>query len=115
MNDKHERSFGEMVDIMTLLRIKLKRCQNDEDYKIISSELNVIKTNDPDLCKEDILFHELSEANHTLCDMKANIREKSQKEEFDNQYVQYADWIRVTNEKRQDLIKMINDKYKSKV
>ena len=115
MNYKDNYSFGEMVDKMTLLRIKLKRCQNDEDYKSISIELTQIKTNYPDVCKEDILFHELSEANHTLCHMKSKIREKSKKEEFDNQYVQYADWIRVTNEKRQDLIKMINDKYKSKV
>lgn len=113
MNDNTECSFGEIVDKLSLLRIKLKRCQKDEDYESITNELNRIKTNYPDVCKEDIFFHELSEANHILCDMKGKIREKSRKEEFDNQYVQYADWIRITNEKRQDLIKMINDKYKS--
>ena len=110
-----ECSFGEIVDKMTLLRIKLKRSQNEEDYESITNELNRIKTNYPDVCKEDILFHELSESNHILCDMKGKIREKSRKEEFDIQYVQYAEWIRITNEKRSDLIKMINDKYKSKV
>ncbi len=108
-----ECSFGDIVDKMTILRIKLKRCQNNDNYESISRELNQIKTNYPDVCKEDILFHELSEANHVLCDMKSKIRDKSKKEEFDNQYVQYADWIRVTNEKRQDLKKIINDKYKS--
>ena len=80
-----ECSYGEIIDKITILKIKLENVQNSEQQKNISNEYESLKKwikNDDKIFEQ--YFNDLYKVNKKLWDLEDNIREKSKKKEFDN-------------------------------
>ena len=93
-------SFGEIVDKVTILKIKKLKTKDKEMLKIIDYELQMIRKDNPLVDTKDDLFKSLSNVNIHLWELEDNIREKSKKKEFDEQYIYYAEQIHIQNDKR---------------
>ena len=113
MNCKISCSFGEIVDKVTILKIKEKNAKSKESLFNIKNELDVILDENPEVCKSDKLFSKLSEINNKLWELEDLIREKSRKKEFDVDYIRCAEEIHITNDERYNIKRKINDKYNS--
>ena len=109
-------SVGELIDKITILKIKLKKSeksQNNEIRENILKELTCLTNENPISETKDDLFVELSKINNKLWILEDNIRLKSQKKEFDNKYIEMAERIHITNDERYAIKKKINTKYSS--
>lgn len=113
MNCKISCSFGEIIDKVTILKIKKEKATRQEQLSNISKELDIIESENPLVKNNDELFIQLSNINKTLWDLEDNIRHKSRKKEFDETYIQYAEQIHIQNDKRYQIKNQINHKYKS--
>ena len=113
MNCKISCSFGEIVDKVTILKIKQSKATDPNALQNIEKELNIIQKENPEVNKKDVLFEKLSKINKKLWLLEDSIREKSKKKEFDKQYIEYAESIHITNDQRYLVKKQINEKYNS--
>lgn len=73
----------------------------------------MIEKYSPKVKSNDILFYKLYDINRILWDLEDNIRIKSLKKEFDEEYIKYAENIHKENDRRYLLKKEINEKYNS--
>ena len=112
---KIEISIGEIVDKLSILQIKqdnindiskLINIKNEYLYlhKIVFAELN-IHIDD---------YIPLLNINQKLWGIEDQIRIKEKKQEFDNEFIELARSVYITNDKRAELKKEINIKYGSK-
>lgn len=108
-------SFGELIDKITILKIKEKKATDDNQLQNIKKELLLIQK-DNILCNtNDSLFNELYNINNKLWILEDLIREKSKKKQFDLDYIKYAESIHITNDERYSIKKKINIKYNSNI
>lgn len=115
MKCKISCSFGEIVDKLTILKIKEVKAASEESLQNIQKEINIIEEEIPDVKSEDKLFNELSDINKKLWDCEDLIREKSKYKQFDNIYIQCAESIHIFNDQRYKIKRQINKKYKSEL
>ena len=122
MNNKHRImkckircSFGEVVDKWTILNIKKKKATNNMVLSNIINELNAIVEDNNQVNNNDILFTNLYEVNQKLWEYEDIIREKSRLQQFNMEYIQYAELIHKTNDERYLIKRQINKKYKSEL
>ena len=113
MKCKISCSFGEVVDKLTILKIKEKKAINDEILYNIRNEMNAICSEIKEVNNTDPLFSELFNINNKLWILEDLIREKSRKQEYDPQYILYSENIHKTNDKRYEIKRKINSKYDS--
>lgn len=109
-----EVSIGEIVDKLTILR--LKKLNITESNKLI----NINKEYD---YLYEIVFHKLKietedfnslfSVNKILWDVEDKIREKESKKDFDQDFIEMARTVYITNDQRFNLKKKINIKYNS--
>jgi hypothetical protein len=110
-----EVSVGEIVDKLSILRIKKNNITDPDKLKNISAEyeylhdivFNVIKIDDAE-------FYDLVLINEMLWDIEDKIRIMEFDKQFDDQFVALASNVYTFNDKRAELKKQINIKYKSK-
>ena len=109
-----ECSYGEIIDKITILKIKLEKVKNEEQRKNISKEYESlkkwIKQNDTTF---DKYFNELYATNKKLWDLEDNIRDKSNKKIYDKSYIEYAEQIHITNDHRYLIKSKLNNTYNS--
>lgn len=109
-----EVSNGEIVDKYTILKIKLQNCAigTDKHFNIHSEYIllhdSVIKLNIP----EEIIS-ELYQTNKKLWDIEDSIRLLESKKQFDNSFIELARSVYMTNDKRFNIKKKINELSKS--
>jgi hypothetical protein len=115
MKCKISCSFGEVVDKMTILKIKLKKATDEEALRNIKNELDSILFETPLVSCDDDLFDELYYVNNRLWVLEDLIRAKSKNKSFDEEYISYAEDIHVTNDKRYRIKREINEKYDSEL
>jgi len=108
-------SFGEIVDKVSILKIKSKKSTDKTALKNIQLELDTILKETPLANEEDSLFTDLYKINNKLWVLEDLIREKSNKKEFDDDYIRFAEDIHKTNDKRYKVKRQINDKYGSEL
>ena len=113
MNCKISCSFGEIVDKVTILKIKQQKASDKHQLNNITKELTTIQTENPMVNKKDDLFDLLSNINQKLWNLEDSIREKSRKKEFDKTYIEYAEQIHIQNDERYKVKRQINEKYNS--
>ncbi len=112
---KIEVSVGEIVDKLSILQIKKENIIDKEKlqnvnkeylylHEIVFSELNINHDDD---------YLRLLEVNKTLWKIEDDIREKESKKEFDNQFIELARSVYITNDVRANIKKSINIKYGS--
>ena len=106
-------SFGEIIDKITILKIKKSKAIEKQILNNITNELLLIEKDNKLSNTKDNLFTELFLVNRKLWDLEDNIRNKSSKREFDNEYIEYAEQIHIQNDIRYRLKRQINEKYNS--
>jgi hypothetical protein len=99
-----EISCGELIDKITILKIKAERITDPEKLKNVHTELEALqKTCDEFIGKNDEveqLQQTLQEINQALWDIEDAIRVKERKKEFDDEFIQIARSVYVTNDQR---------------
>ena len=115
MQCKISCSFGEIIDKITILKIKSKKIKDIEALKNINLELKMIQDENPSSNTKDDLFDNLHKINQKLWILENIIREKSKTNTFDDTYIKIAESIHKTNDERSNIKKIINIKYNSEL
>jgi hypothetical protein len=108
-------SFGELIDKITILKIKSKKISNITFLKNVNLELDTLQKENPLSNVTDDLFDKLQTINEILWMLEDVIREKSKNNIFDNTYITIAESIHKTNDERCNVKKLINIKYNSEL
>jgi len=99
-----EISYGELIDKITILTIKSHRITNQEKLKNVRTELASLQETCDRLVgnREDIaeLQSMLQEINEALWDIEDAIRIKERNKEFDDEFIEIARSVYITNDKR---------------
>jgi hypothetical protein len=101
-------SIGELVDKISILKIKSERVQDSDKLINIQKELKELLN-----FNFDYKHVELKKINEELWDVEDNIRKKESKNEFDNEFIELARSVYLLNDKRSLIKKEINLFYKS--
>ena len=111
MELKLKCSIGEIYDKLTILEIKKSKIKDINKLKNVSYELDYIIS----LLKEVSInkevqnyIKELKQINNKLWDIEDKIRNKEETKEFDDQFIELARSVYITNDKRSILKKKIN-------
>jgi len=110
---KVEISTGELLDKISILEIKLLNIKDKEKIKNVYKELQTLNPYFQDLLDEyglkiKNLYIKLSNINKALWDIEDAIREKEASEEFDEEFVELARGVYITNDQRAAVKKEIN-------
>jgi len=114
MSIRTEISLGEFLDKMTILQIKRDRITESGKLANINRELEgLVLVWERSPYSEIDLRGELNllrEVNESLWDIENMIREKERKKEFDEEFIELARSVYLTNDRRADIKKAINRK-----
>ena len=112
-------SLGELIDKITILRIKLHKINSDEAQKNIRSELEKLEkvlnntmAIDTNLKNFEI---KLSNINQSLWDIEDQLREKEKEKQFDNKFISLARMVYFRNDERAKIKRMINKSFGSEL
>ena len=114
---KVEVAIGEILDKITILDIKLERISDESRLSYVQGEVEVLvealKLNGVEIDSD--LYQELRDINIKIWDTEAGFREKEAKQEFDDEFVQFARLNAKYNDERFLVKKRINEHYDSPV
>jgi len=114
---KVEVAIGEIFDKITILDIKLERISDESRLTYVQGEKDVLeealKLEGVQIDSE--LYQELRDINMKIWDTEAGFREKEAKQEFDDEFVQFARLNAKYNDERFLVKKRINEHYDSPV
>lgn len=107
---KVEISNGELLDKLTILEIKLTNIKNENKLNNVKKEYEELSNVGKHLFTTELnpLYVELKQTNLELWDIEDKIRMKEKEKIFDNEFVNLARSVYITNDKRADLKKQIN-------
>jgi len=111
---KIEVSNGEIIDKLTILRIKLERIKDkgklvnlQKEYdELVSASTSILPALDP-------LFVALYEVNCELWDIEDSIRDLERKKDFGDDFISTARAVYYRNDRRSELKREINIKTSS--
>jgi hypothetical protein len=104
-----EVSNGEIVDKYTILKIKLKNSEiGTEKHFNIHAEYMLLHASVAQLNIPESLIEELYTVNKKLWDIEDSIRVLESKKQFDKEFIDLARSVYVTNDKRFQIKKQIN-------
>lgn len=113
-----EVSVGEAIDKYTILQIKSEKITNDSKLMNIVKEKNLIALalNDNGyLHSFDDEIKELKTVNQILWDIEDKIRIKEANKQFDEEFIELARSVYITNDKRFEIKNKINQKTNSSI
>lgn len=105
---KIEVSNGEIVDKYTILEIKKEKCDDQTKLKNILTELNYLTSIVENLNIPQNLLDNLKEVNSKLWEVEDLIRLCESKKTFDDQFIELARLVYITNDKRFQIKNEIN-------
>ena len=112
-------SWGELFDKVTILQIKSEKILAPDSLKNIDRELKQLKlTFDKAFTKNSLVFElakELRKINSKLWNVEDQIREKERKKVFDNEFIQLARSVYITNDQRSVIKRKINEAFGSEL
>ena len=106
-------SLGELVDKITILKIKLKflsgqrKANVKNEYDLLNKELKIHQ------CIREDLMEDLHMTNQKLWELEDKIRVKELNNDFKEDFVDLARTIYKLNDKRYEIKNKINKKYNS--
>jgi len=118
---KIEVSNGEIVDKMTILRIKQSRATNAQTRRGVMAEIAAIELDYKivaDVLAEKNsagLVEQMQLVNESLWIVEDRIREKESKKEFDAEFIELARSVYKQNDRRAEIKKAINTLTASKI
>ena len=110
-------SFGELIDKLTILKIKAEKITDIKKIKFIDIEfysLNQVYLKYYKMMDKDVivniksLYNDLYNINNELWIIEDNIRDKERNKEFDNDFINIARSVYITNDKRMSIKKSID-------
>ena len=106
-------SWGELLDKITILEIKLLKIKEELAQKHIKLELEALCKIQMQLSQTDQkmigLIKDLSTINQSLWDIEDRLREKEQLKEFDADFIALARSVYIENDKRAKVKRQINE------
>jgi hypothetical protein len=115
MNIECEISLGELVDKISILRIKLKNILDPEKLTHIKKEETTLTKTLNSLKLENIDFHmeQMISVNQTLWTIEDDIRDLERAKTFDQEFIKLARLVYITNDERFKRKNTINNIYQS--
>jgi hypothetical protein len=110
---KIEVANGEIVDKLTILKIKLENSNNEQKTEQILRELNYLEPLVEELNVSEDLIKELQEVNQKIWDTEDKIRLREKNNQFDEIFIQLARDVYFDNDKRFEVKTKINQKTNS--
>jgi hypothetical protein len=101
-------SLGELYDKYSILQIKSDKISDLNKLKEVNKELDILK---PYIYKFNLnidIQNNLKHVNELLWNIEDDIREKENKGEFDNEFIELARLVYKTNDKRASIKSEIN-------
>ena len=110
---KIEVSNGELLDKITILELKLDKIKDKDKLINIQKEFNTLNPLAKELFEtfgSDLQNHylELARINGLLWDIEDWIRDCEREKRFDEEFIQLARSVYVTNDQRSEVKKIIN-------
>ncbi|MBZ0178071.1 MAG: DUF6165 family protein [Melioribacteraceae bacterium] len=107
---KVEVSNGELVDKVSILRIKLNKIKSEEKLKNVRAEFDILfeEMKKLGINENTEEFKELIKVNTDLWEIEDKIRVKELDQEFDEEFIELARSVYIQNDKRFELKKKIN-------
>ena len=109
-------SIGELIDKITILRIKTRRIKDSAKLSNINTELHALLSvcSDKKIDASSTLAIELEGVNEALWDVEDKIRDKERAKSFDADFIALARAVYVQNDMRFVVKGKINDAHGSK-
>jgi hypothetical protein len=106
-------SIGELVDKITILKIKQSKIEDSNKLEFINEELGVLTASLEQLNLQgvDSYLKELEEINLELWEIEDDIRDKERAKAFDDDFIRLARSVYITNDKRFDAKSRCNSYY----
>jgi hypothetical protein len=109
-----EVSIGEIVDKLSILRIKKNNITDENKLVNINKEYDYLYYKVfQELKIESSDFYEMIMVNEMLWNVEDSIRKKEKNKEFDQDFIEMARSVYITNDRRAEIKKNINLKYGS--
>ena len=106
-------SLGELFDKITILQIKLENLTSKNALENVEQELkklqSILTQNGPKTMETIRLEGELRQINQQLWDIEDKIRDKERAKSFDDEFIQLARSVYITNDERSRIKRKIND------
>ena len=114
---KVEVAIGEVFDKITILDIKLERIEDEDRLSFVKKEKETLKKalEEESLRMNPFLYSELRDVNMKIWDTEAGFREKEAKQEFDDEFVEFARLNAKYNDERFLIKKRINEYYECEI
>ena len=105
-----EVSNGDLVDKVSILRIKLERISSSEKLFNIKKEFDLLydKMVSIAITEESAEYQRLLEINKRLWDIEDRIRYKESEKKFDDEFIDLARQVYIENDKRSEVKREIN-------
>lgn len=115
MNIECEISLGELVDKLSILKIKLEKITDEEKLKHVRKEEKVLSDKLNSLRLENIDFHlqQMIEINSKLWTIEDDIRDLERAKTFNDKFIELARAVYTSNDERFRRKNTINTIYKS--
>ena len=113
-------SVGELIDKITILQIKKEKIKDLEKLKIVSHELELLENslNSFEKSKKNELENfmiELKKINQKLWIIEDDIRLLEKNKKFDDNFIELARSVYITNDKRFEIKNKINRLFTSNI
>lgn len=112
-------SPGELLDKITILRIKVARIQDAVKLANVKLELSLLEQTwrESGCAAQDVSAdeHALQHVNERLWDIEDRIRDKEAKQSFDRDFIELARAVYVSNDERAAIKKRINSQLGSRL
>lgn len=117
MEIKASISVGELVDKITILEIKLDKIKNTDKLENIKNELNILQKYFDEIQNNDLigLKSKLKDTNLKLWQIEDDIRVCEKNNKFDEDFIQLARSVYITNDKRFEIKNSINQLFSSEI
>jgi|TARA_B110000211_G_scaffold79360_1_gene93037 uncharacterized protein (DUF3084 family) len=106
-------SWGELFDKITILQIKLENLTLKNALENVEQELkklqSIVTQNGPKTMETIQLEGELSQINQQLWGIEDKIRDKERANSFDDEFIQLARSVYITNDERSRIKRKINE------
>ena len=106
-------SWGELFDKITILQIKLENLTSKNALENVEQELkklqSILTQNGPKTMETIPLEGELRQINQQLWGIEDKIRDKERASSFDDEFIQLARSVYITNDERSRIKRKIND------
>ena len=104
-------SVGELIDKLSILRVKSLKIKNPEKLSFVNKEFELLYNLSSEFLNNseiESLYHKLVDINSFLWEIEDRIRELEYENKFDDEFIQVARKVYITNDKRFQVKNEIN-------